>query len=70
MAETLTGKIYRVVSDKGFCFVRTPGGKDWFLHRSELRNVAFTDLAEGMAVEFSPVPDAPKGPRAVDARVV
>lgn len=68
MASTVTGKIYRIVQLKGFAFARTPDGQDWFLHRSELRNVDFADLAEGQAVEFVPV-QASKGPRATDCYV-
>ncbi len=68
MASTVTGKIYRIVSDKGFAFARTTDGIDWFLHRSELRNADFASLAEGQEVEFVPV-QAIKGPRATDAYV-
>ena len=69
MAETLTGKIYRVVQDKGYSWARTEKGIDYFVHRSELRNVRFEDLTVGMEVEFQPV-ETMKGPRAVQVSVL
>lgn len=72
--DRLVGKILRMAKDddgnlKGFAFIRTPDGRDWFLHRTELRNGIFDMLTEGAEIEFMPVPDAPKGPRATDARI-
>ena len=69
MAETLTGKIYRVVKDKGYAWARIPGEKDYFIHRSELRNVQFESLVEGQSAEFTPV-ETPKGPRATEVYVL
>lgn len=69
--EVMEGKIYRVVRDKGFFFVRMLNGSDWFAHRTELRDGwTFQDLHEGMTVSFTPVPDAPKGKRATDVHVL
>jgi cold shock CspA family protein len=63
--------IQRISVAKGFFFVRDDAGHDYFCHRSEIQGGwRFDALAEGMAVEFLPVPDAPKGPRATDLRVL
>lgn len=70
VSSTLTGKIYRLVRDRGFGFLRTDDGRDWFFHRSELRNTTFENVAEGMQAEFLPVPDAPKGARATEIHVL
>ena len=65
------GKVLRIMREKGFFFARTPDGKDWFCHRSELRGGwTFDALGEGMEVEFLPVPDALKGPRATEITVL
>lgn len=74
MADRVVGKILRMAKDeegklKGFAFIRTADGKDWFLHRSEVKNAVFDMLTEGTEIEFMPWADAPKGPRAVDARI-
>ena len=66
----IIGKIYRLTK-KGFFFVRTEDGKDWFCHRTELEDGLHMDsLTVGMDVEFQPVPDAPKGPRATSITVL
>jgi cold shock protein len=63
---TLTaGVVKRLVLDKGFGFVREPGGTEYFFHQSAMRGTAFEDLREGDAVRFQPNPHPnPKGPRA------
>ena len=71
MAERILGKIQRIAVQKGFFFVRDESGHDYFCHRSELRDGwRFEALAEGMDVEFLPVADAPKGPRATDMKIL
>ena len=64
-----TGKIYRVVKDKGYAWIRTPERIDYFLHRTELRNIPFESLVEGNDAEFTPVETA-KGPRATEVYVL
>ena len=66
---TITGKIYRVTRNKGYGWIRTGDSKDWFFHRSELRNASFEDVSEGMEVEFVPIRDNPKGLRANEVYV-
>jgi CspA family cold shock protein len=64
--HTLTqGVVKRLVGDKGFGFVREPGGTEYFFHQSAVRGTEFNDLREGDAVRFQPsVHHNPKGPRA------
>ena len=56
--------------EKGFGFI-TPdgGGKDVFVHHSEIRAEGFKSLNEGDRVQFEVV-DSPKGPRAANVSVV
>lgn len=60
-----TGKITRLVRDKGFGFIRSTdggGSGEFFFHRSGCSS--FDGLNEGNTVTFEPDPNAPKGPRA------
>ena len=60
-----TGKIARLVADRGFGFIRRDGeDKDLFFHSTELQGVDFKDLREGDSVTFE-VCESPKGPNAV-----
>jgi CspA family cold shock protein len=46
------GTIRRLVTDRGFGFIRTADGTDLFFHRTELQGVDFTSLREGQEIEF------------------
>ena len=46
------GTIRRLISDRGFGFIRTAEGADLFFHRSQLLGVEYTSLREGQEVEF------------------
>jgi CspA family cold shock protein len=46
------GTIRRLISDRGFGFIRTAEAADLFFHRSELQGVDYTSLREGQEVEF------------------
>lgn len=66
----MKGSIVRVRQDKGFCFVRGfDEQKDRFLHFSDIANCAPGAIREGLVVDYQPVDDHPKGPRAIQARV-
>ncbi len=65
MAE---GTIKRL-TDKGFGFIDTGGGKDMFFHMSNLEGVTYEELQEGQRVSFDEG-QGPKGPRAENVRVI
>jgi len=61
-----SGTIKRIVRDKGFGFIRTDRGEEYFFHRSGTEG-DFDQLAEGQAVTFEEEP-SPKGLRAGHVR--
>ncbi len=67
MAPT-TGKIKRLVGGKGFGFIATQDGTEYFFHQSACVDVRFDDLREGQAVTFEKG-QGPKGPRAENVRL-
>ena len=60
---TMSGMIKRLVSDKGFGFVASGEGSEYFFHQSACNGVQFDDLREGQTVTFEGG-NGPKGPRA------
>lgn len=48
---------------KGFGFIQMEGGKDIFVHHSEIESQGFRSLDEGDEVEFE-IRDSPKGEHA------
>ena len=62
-----TGKIKRLMKDRGFGFIRGNDGQEVFFHRSSLEGVAFESLTEGLDVQFE-IEQSPKGPRAGKVR--
>ena len=62
MTTTTNGTIKRM-TDKGFGFIVTPEGPEYFFHQSACVGAPFDDLREGQAVSFT-VGEGPKGPRA------
>ena len=62
------GKVKWFNDQKGFGFI-TPdeGGKDLFVHHSEIKMDGFRTLQEGQPVEYDPVQDT-KGPKATNVR--
>ena len=60
-----SGKIKKVLSDRGFGFITGEDGKDYFFHRDGLQSpLDFDRLAGGEDVSFE-IEAGPKGPRAV-----
>lgn len=59
----VSGRIKKIVPDRGFGFVRGDDGNEVFFHRTEVTTTDFDSLEEGEAVIFEVV-DSPKGPRA------
>jgi CspA family cold shock protein len=61
----MTGTIKRLVTDRGFGFVKGEDGKEYFFHRSACdEGTHLYDMSEGDAVTFEEEPGSPKGPRA------
>ena len=61
------GKIKKLVSDRGFGFIEGER-EDLFFHHSEVQDVAFEELREGLAVDYE-VGQGRKGPCATSVRV-
>ncbi len=64
-----SGKIVRILIDKGFGFIGDEGGVEHFFHQSGVQDAVFESLREGQRVEFT-VEESTKGPRAGDVRVI
>lgn len=64
-----TGRIKKVVRDRGFGFISDTDGREVFFHQSSLEGVQFDALKDGQAVQFD-VEKSQKGPRAVNISVV
>ena len=61
--STQTGKIKRMLGDKGFGFIPGSDGTEYFFHQSACTSTRFDEMREGQAVTFT-VGQGPKGPRA------
>ena len=62
----MTGKVVRVVSDKGFGFIKADGSEDeYFFHRTAIKNGNFSSVRVGAAVTFEGE-EGNKGLRAED----
>ena len=46
------GIIRRLISDRGYGFIKAEQGADLFFHRNELQGVVYDSLVEGQEVEF------------------
>jgi len=64
-----TGKIKKLVKDRGFGFISDSDGREIFFHQSGLTELKFDALVEDQKVEFE-VEKSPKGPRAINIRLV
>ena len=64
------GKVKWFNDQKGYGFI-TPdeGGKDLFVHHSEIQAEGFRSLQEGQAVEYEIVQDT-KGPKATKVKTL
>jgi CspA family cold shock protein len=65
---SVNGTIKRIVSDKGFGFIATDDGQEYFFHQSACNGTPFEALHEGQAVTFEKG-QGPKGPRGENVRV-
>ncbi|MDD5566063.1 MAG: cold shock domain-containing protein [Candidatus Omnitrophota bacterium] len=64
-----TGKIKKLVRDRGFGFISDTDGREVFFHQSSLLDAKFDVLNEEQDVEFD-VEKSPKGPRAINVRII
>jgi CspA family cold shock protein len=64
---TTNGTIKRM-TDKGFGFIATAEGIEYFFHQSACAGTRFDQLREGQSVSFT-VGQGPKGPRAENVNV-
>lgn len=62
-----TGKIKKLVKDRGFGFISDLDGREVFFHQSSVMDNAFEGLKQDQQVEFD-VEKTPKGPRAINLR--
>jgi CspA family cold shock protein len=69
MPPSINGTVKRLVSEKGFGFLVTPEGQEYFFHQSACTGTPFDALREGQAVTFE-TGQGPKGPRAENVRAV
>ncbi len=63
-----TGKIKRLINDRGFGFISDTDGREVFFHQGALVDAKFGDLSAGQKLEFD-VENAEKGPRAINVRI-
>ncbi len=66
--ERVTGKIVRVILEKGFGFIQDAAGKEYFFHRSAVNGRQFELLREQETVTFEPT-SGQKGLRAEDVQL-
>lgn len=61
-----SGKVKWFNENKGYGFIlQNEGGRDVFVHYSEIKEDGYRTLSEGELVEFD-VAESPKGPQAKD----
>jgi CspA family cold shock protein len=59
------GKVKWFNDKKGYGFIAQEGGRDVFVHYSNIKADGYKTLAEGQEVAFEVV-DGPKGPQAIN----
>lgn len=62
-----SGTIKRIIRDKGFGFIGSGDGNEYFFHQSACVDTPFDSLREGQTVTFD-VGRGPKGPRAENVK--
>ena len=63
-----TGKIKKLVRERGFGFISDTDGRELFFHQSGLIEAKFEALNEDQAVTYD-IEKSDKGPRAINVRV-
>jgi CspA family cold shock protein len=62
------GTIRKLITDRGYGFIKTEEEQDLFFHRNDLQGVAYESLTEGQEVEFE-VTSTAKGLNAANVRL-
>jgi len=65
----LKGEIKKLIRERGFGFISAEDGREVFFHSSAFEGIDFDALEEGTGVEFN-VESGPKGPRAMNVRMI
>lgn len=66
-----TGKIKKLVRERGFGFIADTDGQEVFFHQTGLVEASFDALNEDQEVEFEvEVEKSEKGPRAINVKLV
>ena len=63
-----TGKIKKILRDRGFGFISDTDGREVFFHQSSVMDSKFDTLTEEQKVEFD-VETSAKGPRAINVKI-
>ncbi len=63
------GTIRKLITDRGFGFIKTEQEDGVFFHRNDLQGVEFSSLKEGQEVEFEKSQDPTGRPAAVKVRL-
>ncbi len=61
----MQGKVKWFNDQKGFGFITSEDGKDYFVHHSGINSSGFKTLKEGADVDFE-IESTDKGPRAIN----
>lgn len=64
-----TGKVKKIIKERGFGFISDTDGREVFFHKSSVLDGKFDSISEEQAVEFD-IENSAKGPRAVNVRAV
>ena len=64
-----TGKIKKLIRERGFGFISDTDGREVFFHQSSLIDTKFEALTEEQTVEFE-IEKSPKGLRAINVKIV
>ncbi|MBN1913690.1 MAG: cold shock domain-containing protein [Candidatus Omnitrophica bacterium] len=64
-----TGKIKKIVRERGFGFIDDTDGREVFFHQSSLLDTQIDSLIDEQKVEFE-IEKSPKGPRAINVRIL
>jgi cold shock protein len=65
------GTIRRLMGHRGFGFIGTDSGQEYFFHASVVQGMLFDELHEGQRVEFTSEHDpGGRGERAVNVRLI